>query len=114
MERKRHLAPGGKQQVDAERRLAARNRDRSADGRLARGEMSPFVEFPIIGQIELRHDTQEAAAVKDDAAIIKAPLAAQRRADGNDRMEIAACLQEPLDLPLDLVQKRVLKQQILD
>ena len=76
--------------------------------------MPPFIEFAVIRQKHLGHDAEQASAMDDDAAIVEMPAVPQRRADDKHREEVAACREQPIDLPLDLVEHGVLEQQIVD
>ena len=82
MKGERRVAAGGEQQIDAEGRLMPGDRDRLPKHPLARGEVSPLVEFAIVRQKYLGDDAEQRAAVDDDAAIVETPLraaAARRR-----------------------------------
>jgi len=49
-----------------------------------------------------------------DAAIVEMPAVPQRRPDDKDREEVATGRDQPLQLPLHLVEHRILEQQIID
>ena len=76
--------------------------------------MPPLVEFAVIRQKYFRHDPEHMAAVDRDRAIVEPPLPPQRRADDEDRTQVFACRDQPLDLRLDRIEHRVLEQQIVD
>jgi hypothetical protein len=76
--------------------------------------MPPLVEFAVIRQEHLRHDTEQPAAMDRDAAIVEPSPPTQRRADDKDRKHFLAGGGQPLELRGDRVEHRVLKQQVVD
>ena len=114
MEGEGRVALGGEEKIGAEGRFDACHRDRRAGDAGTGGEMPPLVELAIVRQKDLRHGAEQHAPMDDDAAIEEASRMPQRRADDRDGIELAARREQPLDLAFDLVEKRVLEQQILD
>ena len=108
------LPAGGKQQIGAERGVMPGERDRPAGDALARGEMPALVEFAVVRQKDFRDDAEHAPAMDRDRAVVELPMRAQWRADDKHRKAFAARLQQAVDLALDRVEQRVLKQQIVD
>ena len=105
---------GGEQQVRAERGVVPGDGDRPAGDADARGEMPALVELAVIRQKNLWHDAEQLAAMDRDRAVVKLPMRAQRRADDKHREPVPAGLDQTIDLGLDRVEQRILKQQIVD
>ncbi len=76
--------------------------------------MAPLVEFAIVRQEHLRHHPEQLPAVDRQTAIVELPLDAQRCADDEDRRQLPARRDQPIDLRRDGVEHRILKQQIVD
>ena len=76
--------------------------------------MPPLVEFAVIRQEYFRDDSEHMAAVDRDRAIVEPPLPPQRCPDDEDRTQVFACRDQPLDLRLYRIEHRLLKQQIVD
>ncbi len=114
MERESRFSPGGEQQIAAEGRLVSSYFDRLTNDVLARGELPPLVKFPVIRQIDLGHNAEQLSAMDDYAAIVEVSSVPQRRPDGKAREQVTACRDQPVELPLHLVEHRVLEQQIID
>ncbi len=114
MKRETSRAAGGKQQIDAERRHVPGHRDRAVAHALARGEMAPLVEFAVVRQEHLRHHPEQLPAMDDEAAIVEMPPGAQRRADDEQRRQLFAGGNQPVDLGGHGIEHGILKQQIVD
>ncbi len=114
MEGEPRISASGEQQIAAERRFVSGYLDRLTDDVLAGGELPPLVKFPVIRQIDFGHNAEQLSAMDDHAAIVEVSPVPQRRPDGKDRKEVAACGDQPIELPLHFVEHRVLEQQIID
>ena len=102
------------QQVGAERHLLAGELDRVLDDVGARHEVALLVELAVVRQVGLGHHAQDDAAMDDDGGVVEAARQAQRRADDQDGKELVRGLDDLGDRLLDLVQERILQQQVLD
>ena len=80
----------------------------------ARHEMALLVEFAVVRQVGLGHDAQDHAAMDDDGGVVEPAGHAQRGADDQDGEELVGRLDHLGDRPLDLVEQRILQQQVLD
>ena len=78
----------GEQQVGAERRALAREIDFESDDADARREPAVLVELPIVRQERFRDDAEDAAARHDDAAVVEAAVAPDRRTDDADGLQV--------------------------
>ena len=76
--------------------------------------MPRLIEFPIVGEIGLRHHAQDRSAANDHRAIEQLTAVAQRRANDEDWKKIARGFSDFNDAGFDAMKKCVLKQQIVD
>ncbi len=81
---------------------------------VAGGELAALVELPVGGQVGLRRDAEDPAAVDDDRGVVDAVAVPQRGADDEDGQQVPAALDHGAQGDLDGVQQRVLQQQVLD
>lgn len=102
------------EKIGPERRAVAADRDLATIRRRAGGEMATLVELAIIRQMNLRHDTEQPAAVNRQRAIIEPPRLAQRCADEDERHQIDGGRDEPIDAAHDGFMQCVLQQEIVD
>ena len=102
------------EEIGAERHGLAQQLDLVAEHVGAGDEMPLLVELAIVRQVGLWHHAQHLAAMDDDGGVVEAARDPERRADDQDREELARGLDDLGDRPLDLVQQRVLQQQVLD
>src|SRR5947209_1938201 len=114
MERQVHGSSGAEQEVDAERRLAARNLDAAAMNCRPGGEMPPLVELAVIRQISLGDDAENLAPVDDEGRIVELAVPAERRSDDEQREKFLRGFDQLRDAALDRPQQRILEQQVLD
>ena len=114
MEGDRDRAGRPEQQVGAERHFLAGELDLALDDVGARDEVALFVEFAVVRQVGFGHDAQDHAAVDDDGRVVKPARHAQRGADDQDGKELVGGRHHLGDRPLDLIEERVLQQQVLD
>jgi hypothetical protein len=97
--------------------LRRRTARRSLDDRVARAREVPLlVELAVVRQVGLGHDAQDDAV---DAITMRGVVQPrlgqpQRRADDQNGKELAGRRHDPGDRLLDLVEERVLQQQVLD
>ena len=102
------------QHVGAERRVLARELDPVGDRVGAGDEMALLVELAVVGQEDLRHHAEDLAAMDHDRGVVEPVRHAQRRADHQHREQRLRGLDDLGDQFLDLVEQRILQQQILD
>ena len=80
----------------------------------AGGEMTLFVELPVVGEITLGHHAEHLAAVDDDRTVVQPVSSLQGGPDDYHREEVAGCLTQGLDGVENGVQEDVLEQQVVD
>ena len=105
---------GGEDQVGAEGRALARDVDAEAGQTQPAREPALLIIFAVIGQEDLGDDAEDAAPRDRERAIIDAPVAPQRRADQQHRLELRAGLHDRRDPRLSRIEQRVLQMQIVD
>ncbi len=77
-------------------------------------EMPRLVEFAIVGQVDFRHHAQQAAAMDRQRGVVQRAGVAQRRADQQQRKQLARRGNDVADRGFHRVQQRRLLQQIAD
>ena len=102
------------EEIGAERHCLAQQFDLAGDRVGAGDEVPLLVELAIVRQVGLRDHTQHLAAMHDDGGVVESARDAQRRTDDQHREKLARRLDHLGDRPLDLVEQRVLQQQVLD
>ena len=81
---------------------------------VTRDELAALVELPVGRHVRLRRHAEDAALVHDDRAVVEPVAVAQRSADHEHRQEVRRRLDDARERDLDLVEHRVLEQQVLD
>ena len=109
----RHVL-GREQQVGAERRGQRPDGDLAAHHPVTHHEMPRLVEFAVVGQMHLRHHTEQPAAMDRQRAVVQRSGMAQRRADQQQRQQIGRRRDQVRDRGLHRVQQRGLVQQVAD
>ena len=102
------------QQIGAERRRQRAGGDLPTHHAVAHHEVPRLVEFAIIGQMHLRHHTEQPAAMDRQRAVVQGTGVAQRSADQQQRQEIGRRFDQMLDSLLHRVEQHGLVQQIAD
>ena len=100
--------------VGAKGRDLARDRNLFAGNVPARGEMPLLVKLAVVRQIDFRRDGQNPPAQDRDGAVVEPPEAPQRRADDDERMNVARGRNDGGKSRLDRAKQRVLLQKIID
>ena len=67
-----------------------------------------------VRQVGLGHHADDPAAMDDDRGVVEPAVRPERSADDQHRVELARGLDEPGDRALDLVEERILQQQVVD
>src|SRR5439155_23145615 len=88
--------------------------DLAGQGIAGRGELALLVKFPVVGDIGLRNDPEDAPAGKDHGAVEQSPLQTQRRTHHQDRRPRARGLDERRQPLLNGPKQRFLLVQILE
>ena len=104
----------GEDQVGPERRALPGDGDVEPVEAQPRHEPALFVIFAVIGQEDLGHNPQNAAAVDGDRAIVEPPVAPEARADRDDGREFFRRRAQPCDPVFHRVEKRLLHVQVVD
>ncbi len=102
------------QQVGAERDRAAADGDATAIGAVATDEVPGFIELPIVGQMDFRHDTENLPAMNGQGAVVQSAEMPQRRAHQQQRHQFGRTGDDRLDRGFHGVQQHRLLQQIAD
>ena len=88
--------------------------DEGVDRVVAGGEPALLVELAVVGQVGLRRDPEDLAALDDDGAVEQAVADEQGGADDDDRGELGGGLGDGDDRPVDLVEEDVLHVEVVD
>ncbi len=75
--------------------------------------MATLIELTVVGQVGLRHDAQHLPAMDGDGAIVESTLAAQGRADDQDREQCLGRLGQLAYGGFHRVQQGILQQQVV-
>ena len=78
------------------------------------GEPALLIVLPIVGQVGLGNDTPEPAVGHDHGRVVEALLVPHGGTDDGDDANVLRRLGHPRDLPLHLIQQRLLHQQVVD
>ena len=105
---------GVEQQVGAERRPLAGDRDLQAGDAAPGGELAPLVELPVVRQMDLRHDAEHPAAVDHDGGVEQPRPVPQRRADDDHRQQVGAGPHDLVQALVHGVEHGVLAEQVVD
>src|SRR5215469_3650324 len=114
VKRKSRLSARSKQQIAAKWDAVPGDLDHLTDDVLARGKLPALIEFSVIRQVYLGNDAKQFSLVDRHAAIVEVPSMPQWGSEDKNRKELPACRYQVIDLPLDFVKYRILKQQIVD
>ncbi len=76
--------------------------------------MTALVELAVIGQMHLRDDAEQPAAMDGKRAIVKPPGVAQRRTDEDERHQSLRGANQPIDCADDTVMDGALQEKIVD
>ena len=114
MEGERDAAGRPEEEVGAERHRLVGEPDFRLQHVGARHEMPLLVELAVVRQVDLGHHAQDRAAMDDDGGIVEPSAHPEWRADNQDRIELLRRLHHFGNGSLDLVEQRVLQQQVLD
>ena len=87
---------------------------RAAFGALARSEVAALVEFPVVRDMDLRNDAEKPAAMRCYRAVVDAAAVAERGAEKDERQEPVDSRDDIGDRVLDLVEQRILQQEVVD
>ena len=104
----------GEQEVRPEGRLLPGELHRSALGAVAGGKMPALVEFAVVRQVDLGHDAEQPAAVHGKRAVIEAAEMPDRRAEEDERHQLAGRLHDVRHAALDRLEQGVLQQEVVD
>jgi hypothetical protein len=102
------------QQIGAERRRQRADGDLPTHHAVAHHEVPRLVEFAIIGQMHLRHHTEQPAAMDRQRAVVQGTGMAQWRAHQQQRKQIGRRFDQIRDSLLHRVEQHGLVQQIAD
>ena len=105
---------GLEQEVGAEGDAAAGNQNVAAGLAVAADEVAGLIELPIVGQVDFRHDAEQAAAVDGERAVVEGALVAQRGADQQQRHQLGRGFQDRGDSGFDSIEQGFLLEQVAD
>ena len=81
---------------------------------VARREPAALVELAVVGQVGLRRDAEDLAAVDHDRAVVDPVALHERRADDEHRQQVGARLDDLGERLLHRVEQRVLEEEVVD
>ena len=80
----------------------------------AGGEVPLLVELAVVGQVGLRRDPEDLAAVEEDGAVVEAVAVAKGGAHDDERQQVGGGPGEVDEGRLDLAEQHVLQEQVVD
>jgi len=103
-----------KQQIGAERHLAAAERDRPGllTGARGRREMAQLVEFGVIRNVLLGDDPQDLAALKNDGAVVQGRPVRQGKPDGADDIRVRGLPDQVQQSPVRGLLESLAEEQV--